>query len=249
MNRLPASTGWVWLKQGFALFRKQPGLLTLLVVVNILIALLTMPLQPVGGVIFTLLLPSLNMMTFETCRLLAAGEKLSSAALFSGFQKGNIGPLARLGVVYLGISIAMSVIMRLGVDAEVVAKAYELAQKTKQPIMLPASQIYAFLGIMFAFAFSMITLCFAPPLIHWKKMRTFKAIFYSVFAVFGSIGPLLFMFFTWFSILLSIMMIGLTIMGQNSLGIIALVWVQLIMTAILQCTLYVVYCHLLPDTD
>ena len=28
MNRLPASTGWLWLKQGFSLFRKQPGVVS-----------------------------------------------------------------------------------------------------------------------------------------------------------------------------------------------------------------------------
>lgn len=249
MNRLPASTGWVWLKQGFAVFRKQPGLLTSLVFVNLLAALLTLPLQPVGGVIFTLLLPSINMITFETCRQLAAGEQLSLPVLFSGFQKGKLGPLARLGLVYLGIGFLAALALRLGLDEALVRKAFETSQKTKQPVDLPAAQVYTLFGILFTFAVAMIALCFAPLLIHWKKMKTFKAIFYSVFAVFGSIGPVLVMLGAWFLIWFTIMTFGTALIGGNAIGVVALTSVHLIMIATLQCALYAAYCHLLPDTD
>jgi hypothetical protein len=249
MNRLPASTGWLWLKQGFALFRKQPGLLTMLMFANVLAALLMMPLQPVGGIVFTLLLPAVNMITFETCRALATGAPLTPAALFSGFHKGNLAPLARLGLVYLGISIVMGLLLKLGIDETLVRKAYETAQKTKQPMLLPAGQIYTFIGIVFALLLMMLTLWFAPALIHWKKMKTFKAIFYSVFAVFGSVGPMLVMFGAWFMIWFSIMLFGIAIVGGNSIGVVALTWIHLIMIATLQCSLYMAYRHLLPDTD
>jgi len=40
MNNMPAITGWNWLKEGTALFRKQPAALTTLLFANILINLL-----------------------------------------------------------------------------------------------------------------------------------------------------------------------------------------------------------------
>ncbi len=40
MNKLQAGTGIVWLKQGFNLFRQQPGMLTMLLFSNLLFAVL-----------------------------------------------------------------------------------------------------------------------------------------------------------------------------------------------------------------
>ncbi len=250
MNRLPPSTGWLWLKEGFGLFRQQPGLLTMLVFANVLFALLMMQFQLAGSIVFPLLIPSISMITYEACRVLASGERLTPAVLGTGFRKASFGPLCRLGAVYFGVSIVMALLMYLMVDLEAVAKAAEIAQKTKQPIVqaLAPSQLFAFLGFMLATFAMMAALCFAPPLVHWKKMPTFKAVFYSVFAVIGSIGPLGLMFASWFMGWLLIMMFGTLIIGKNAIGVVALTWLHLVMVAILQCSLYAAYRQLLPDS-
>jgi hypothetical protein len=48
MKGLPARTGFDWLKQGFALFKQQPGILMMLIFANFIISMLLMQLSIPG---------------------------------------------------------------------------------------------------------------------------------------------------------------------------------------------------------
>jgi hypothetical protein len=58
MNKIPASTGWSWLKQGASLFRRQPAALTTLLFANILISIAISALPVLGPLVAVVLIPS-----------------------------------------------------------------------------------------------------------------------------------------------------------------------------------------------
>jgi len=249
MNRLPAGTGWLWLTQGFALFRKQPGLLTSLLLANVMFTLLMLSLQVVGVLLYALLTPSINMILFEASRRIADGERLTPAVLATGFRRDAFGALVKLGGVYLGVIVVIVLIAMLVVpqaDQTALADAIKAAQKSGKPMEFPDS-VKSFMVIMACLSSAVaLSLAFAPPLITWKKMPTFKAVFYSVFAVFGSLGPVLVMLACWAMIYMTLMTVAGAVFGK-SLGVLVLMSFHLVMTAVFQCALFAAYRQLIPD--
>ncbi len=68
MNKLPATTGWPWLKQGSALFRKQPAALTTLLFANILFSILISAVPLLGAMVAVVLIPSFSMAFMKAAR-------------------------------------------------------------------------------------------------------------------------------------------------------------------------------------
>ncbi|HEY0060677.1 MAG TPA: BPSS1780 family membrane protein [Telluria sp.] len=247
MNRLPASTGLLWLKQGFSLFRKQPGLLSMLLFANFSFTFLLMRVPLLGQILPVVLLPAFNMAIFQACRDLDAGERITPAVLLTGFRKGKAGPLARLGLVYFGLAMLLSVAVTPWIDISAIQAAAEVGQKGGQPT-LPQATTLAVLALMVLLMIMNIILSFAPALTHWKSMPIFKSIFYSVFAILGSLAPMLVMLGLWFGLCMFAMSTMMALFGGSKFMLIVIMWIGLISASILQCSLYAAYRHLLPDT-
>jgi hypothetical protein len=248
MNRLPASTGWLWLKQGFALFRKQPGLLTVLLFFNLTLTMLLAVIPLLGAVLSMVLTPALSVVIFQACRQLDVGEPVTYGVMLTGFSKGKAGPLAKLGLVYLAIVVVLAIVVIVPwVDMETLQTAVKAAQAKQEPV-IPAATIYAVYTFFGLGALMYMLLSFAPALTHWKNMPTFKAIFYSVFAIFHSLVPMLVMLGAWFGIYFVALNTLMLLVGRTQFGIVLLMWLAMIFAVVLQCALYSAYRHLLPDT-
>ncbi|SHH27653.1 BPSS1780 family membrane protein [Massilia sp. CF038] len=246
MNRLPASTGWLWLKQGFGLFRKQPGFLILLLFPQILFTMLTLNFaQPIGSIAYVLLMPSFSMVIFEASRILSLDQKLTPAVILTGFRKGALGPLTKLGGIYLAMMVVLLLMMLPFLDKDAIVQAFEAAQKTKKDLVLPESMMQLMMGFALIAAAIMFILSFAAPLIHWKKMPTFKAMFYSVAAMFGSFVPVLVLLLSWGLIWVTIMSLGTAIFGKTG-AVYVLTWIHMVMLVIFQCAVYAAYRQLIP---
>lgn len=248
MNRLPAGTGWTWLTQGFALFRKQPGLLTMLLFSTTMVTLMLSVIPIVGGIVSTILLPAFSMVIFDSCRQLEAGERVTPAVLLTGFQEGKAGPLAKLGMVYFILSIVLSLAVLPWIDLGAFQAAAKAAQ-AKQDATLPAGAVTGLLVLIALLAAMVLSLSFAPALTHWKKMPTFKAIFYSVFAVIGSLGPMLVLLASWCGIQMFLFGVIVLLLGSTQFVMAVLMLMCLTAATVLQCALYAAYRHLIPDTE
>jgi len=247
MNRLPALTGWLWLKQGFALFRKQPGLLTMLLFANLMFTLVLSVIPVLGGILSLVLTPALSMVIFQACRQLDDNQRITPALLLTGFAKGKAGPLAKLGLVYFALAVLFIIAVAPWIDMNAMQAATKAAKANIQP-ELPATTMQAFLALAAMFALMIIALSFAPPLTHWKNMPTFKAIFYSVFAMLGSFAPMLVMLGSWFGIYFVTLNSVMLLLGRTQFVIVVLMWMAMVFAVILQCSLYAAYRQLLPDS-
>ena len=244
MTKLPARTGIDWLKQGFALFRQQPGILTMLVFANFLIAILLSTLPLLGPILSFVLIPSFTMGIQQCCYLIDDGKKVMPGVLLTGFRKGALGPLCKLGMVYFGILVLMILVVSPWIDIDSVRNAATMAE-AKQAPALDASTKYAVLAFVIMLGVAFMALSFAPGLTYWKRMPTFKAIFYSFFAVMGALRALLAMMFTGLGIYWLLgMIIGVTL-GRGQFVLVLLAWLNLILALVLQCGIYCAYKQIL----
>ena len=90
-----AGRGWEWVAAGFALFKKQPGMWILTLLVFIVISILvSMVFSPANMLLMQVLLGGLML----GCRALDNGENFDVSCLFAGFKQ-NTGDLVVLGLL------------------------------------------------------------------------------------------------------------------------------------------------------
>ncbi|MES2318098.1 MAG: BPSS1780 family membrane protein [Pseudomonadota bacterium] len=244
MNKLPARTGLEWLKQGFALFRVQPGILMMLIVANFLFAILLSALPILGPILSFVFIPSFTIAIQQTCHLIDNGQRVLPGVLLTGFRKDAIGPLCKMGLVYLAILVLLILLVSPWIDVESVRNAMKMVEAKKEPTLDSGTQ-FAALAFMAMFGISMLLLSFAPGLIYWKKMPTFKAIFYSVFAVFGSVRPLLAMLFSALGFYWIISMVIGLIFGRSQIVFVIIAWLNLVFALVFQCAIFAAYKQIL----
>jgi len=95
-----AGRGWEWIAEGFALFKKQPGIWILILIVLIACSVL-IALVPVIGSLANLLLMQVFMGgVMLGCRALDNGESFDVGCVFAGFKQ-NTSDLVVLGLLAL----------------------------------------------------------------------------------------------------------------------------------------------------
>lgn len=182
MEKIPANTGINWIRQGFAIFRKQPAELAMLFLLYMLLMFSLSLIPLIGQLLPLLLVPVFSMAFMQACVQIEAGKKVLPSVLLTGFRSPALGTLLRLGSLYLLaalIAIAASTMVDDGMfwklmSGQITADEEKLPMNDLPLAMLVAALVYT----PFAMAF-----WHAAPLAAWQRMGLFKAVFYSFFAV------------------------------------------------------------------
>ncbi len=249
MSRLPSNTGWLWLKAGFALFRKQPGLLTMLLVANLLGSLMLSVVPFVGPLLAAVFLPCFMMAVMMACHLLTQGTRVAPGVLLTGFRNPAFKHLCKLGLVYLAILMVLSILMSSLLDPAFI-KSVSGPIDPKAPPQFAGKDVMAMLFVFLLQGLALLALCFSAPLTYWQNMPLLKAVFYSVFGVLGAIRPFLTMLFAWFGFFLgALLLVSLLSMGSINLARMIMGWLVMIFVLVLQCSIYVAYRQIFGDPD
>jgi len=100
MQKLPAKTGWTWVKQGVALFRKQPAEISTLFL-SYMFLMLALGLIPLLGQILPLILVPVFAMSFmQACVHIEQGKRVYPNLLMVGLRSPALRRLLMLGVLY-----------------------------------------------------------------------------------------------------------------------------------------------------
>lgn len=254
MNTPNAMTGWLWVKQGFALFRKQPAeMLTLFFAYMFLN--MGMGLIPVAGQILPLLLVPVFAMSFmNACRQCEAGQRIYPNLLLAGLRSPELPNLLKLGLLYVAAAtcaIAASSLIDGGVFWDFV-----VSQKPIDPKTLPETGMFwSMLFAALVYLPAMMAFWYAAPLISWQKMGVSKAVFYSFFAVqragrafsiyglaWAAIGVLLPLF---------VSLIIAVIVGNATTVMVVLMPLSVVLTVVMYCSFYPTYTDIFgkPDTE
>ena len=240
MNSIPAITGWHWLKQGAALFRKQPAALTTLLFANILISIGISAVPLLGPMIAVVLIPSFSMAFMKACLMIENGERVTPGVLLTGFRQPLVKDLCKVGLIYLAVSLLMALITRFAVDPGFWEQVARQGREGGQP-QVAGSDILAMFMIFGLDVAVLMSLCFAAPLTYWQKMTAGKAVFYSFFAVLRSARVFIVLLLAWFAIFFGICMVITLLLGASNMTRVVIMWLIFLFILLLQCAMYVGY--------
>ncbi len=228
--KMPARTGWLWLKQGMVLLRQQPAALTTLLFANVLFVLLLHAIPYLGQVIAVLLIPSLSMAVMQACLLIDHTQRIQLSVLATGFQKPLLPTLLKIGVAYLVVVILTTLPGLLILGGTVINPA-QVAPGDALVLMV-ASLVQIFAGV---------ALSFAAPLATWQHMPAVKALFYSFFAVWRSARVFVVLLACWLGLFLLAMSLPRLLLGQSIVGFVVMAWIGFVFILLLQCAMYAAY--------
>jgi hypothetical protein len=248
MSNIPAITGWRWLKQGAGLFRKQPAALTTLLFANILISIAISAVPVLGPLVAVVLIPSFSVAFMRACLMIENGRRVTPAVLLSGFRKPAVGALAKIGLIYLGVSVLLALLAKVLINAEFWEQVGGQAGDPKN-LQIAASDVFAMLGVFLLDLAAIISLAFAAPLTFWQHMGPGKATFYSFFAVIKSARVFAVLLLAWFALFFGVCFVVALILGGAEMARIVIMWIIFLFILLLQCAMYVGYRQIFGKPD
>lgn len=252
MEKLPAKTGWLWARQGIALFRKQPAEMATLFMAYMFAMLVTGLIPVLGQVLPLLLVPLFSIGFLQACFNVEHGTRVFPNLLLTGFRSRARNRLLQLGGLYLIAAIAAvgaSALIDGGVFWQAMSGQIALdAEVVRDSNMALAMLFAAALYTPVAMAF-----WYAAPLIVWQKMNVSKAVFYSFFAVHRQGRAFLVYGLVWIAIgvllpLLISMLIALIF--QSALAtMMVLLPLSILLTVMMYCSFYPTYTQVFGVPD
>ncbi|HCE10272.1 MAG TPA: hypothetical protein DIT28_05030 [Oxalobacteraceae bacterium] len=244
MEKLPANTGWLWIRQGFALFRKQPIEMSTLFL-SYMFLMLGLGLIPVLGQILPLLLvPMFSIGFMQACADIEQGKRVHPKLLLTGFRSPAFRKLLGLGVLYLLaalVAVGASSLVDGGVFWQAMSGQIALDAKTVRDSNMTMAMLFAaavYLPAAMAF-------WYAAPLIAWHDMGVGKAIFYSFFAVWRAGKAFMLYGLAWIGIgvLMPAMVSALVglLADTVALTMVVLLPLSIVVTVVMYCSFYATY--------
>ena len=186
---LPANAGWRWIAAGFAIFRRNPPMLAMLVITYwfIMIFLNIVPL--IGALAASMAIPGLSVGLMQAARNLERGQPVGIQTLFGGFRE-NTRTLVLLGALYLCCTLGILGITALFDGGDLLSymvsgKRAEPAGAEESDVLLPSLVvILLLLPVMMAW-------WFAPVLAAWHRLSLGKSLFFSFVACWMNWRPFL----------------------------------------------------------
>ena len=243
-DKISARQGIEWIRQGFALFRKQPAELSMLFLLYMLLMFALSIIPLIGQLLPLLLVPCFSMAFMQACVEIEAGRKARPNLLLTAFRSPALGTLLRLGVLYLlgaVVAVAASTLVDGGVFWKLMSGQLRADEQDIPVGDLPLAMMFsALIYVPFAMAF-----WHAAPLATWQKMGLFKAIFYSFFAVRRCGKAFLAYALGWIVVGIAVpaiisALLGL-ILGKATVAVMLLMPLSVILTIVMYCSFYPTY--------
>lgn len=180
--------GWLWLRDGFKLWLRNPALLSFAAFGYLLTLLVASLLPYVGQVLATLLMPAMSLGVLNACRAAEAGRKTGPDILFSGFRT-HLPELFKIGGLYLIASMLVMVLSSLvddGLLMTLMTGGTLDEASMHRPELLQALLLALLLSVPVMMAY-----WFAPLLAGWGRLPALKALFFSFHACLRNWRPFL----------------------------------------------------------
>ena len=250
MEKLPARTGWLWVKQGFGLFRKQPGGLSTLFLGYMFFMLGASILPLLGQLLPVILVPVFSMAFMRACLFIEQKKRVLPTLLLTGFRKPAVFSLLTLGLLYLAVAL-----LALGASALVddgVFWQLITGQIDAESELIPGSNMGGALLLAIAIYIpAAMAFCFAAPLIGWQKMPIGKAIFFSFFAVLRSAKAFIVFGAAWFALSVIGSQVVMLLFGRSELAMMVMLPLSALLTLVMHCSFYASYRQIFgaPEDD
>jgi hypothetical protein len=244
MEKLPAATGWQWIKDGFTLFRKQPAELSTLFLSYMFLMMIVTIIPLLGQLLPLVLVPVFSMAFMQACVQVEKGQRVYPNLLLTGFRSPAFKTLLILGVLYVlaaTAAIGASALIDGGVFWNVMTGTERVDAKTVQGsgitlAMLLAAALYTPAAMAF---------WFAAPLVAWQGMGLGKALFFSFYAVKRAGRAFLLYALGWSAIGVVLPLLISTLLGKLTgsplLMMMVLLPMSIVLTVVMYCSFYPTY--------
>lgn len=183
-----AGRGWEWIPAGWEMFKKQAGMWIGLVLVAFVIFLVLAFIPVIGSLASFLLSPVFAGGVLLGCRAIEEGRPLEIGHLFAGF-KAKLAPLATVGAIYLGATIAIALVVGLLTGASIFTLANSGdAAATLGAVMAALLALLIMLALMIPV---IMAVWFAPALVVFHDKGAVDAMKESFAACLRNIVPFL----------------------------------------------------------
>lgn len=168
--------GWTWIAEGWRFFMKAPGIWIAIVVVMLVISFAANFIPFIGPLAMMVLTPVFAGGVMLGCRALDEGKELEFRHLFAGFQT-QLGNLVVLGAIYLGLFIAVMLVVGLITGASMFAMFGGGAAHNPAVVggALATMAIGVLLGLALMVPVAML-LWFAPALVVLNQLAPVEAL-------------------------------------------------------------------------
>jgi hypothetical protein len=201
---LPPTAGWLWARDGFRLFMRQPLALFAWALAISLLVLFARFASPPGLLIFIVLMPAVTLMTMSACKHVDADRTMLPSMWVKPLQKpGVMRKLLLMGLMYAGFCIGAGIVSFLPFAGDL-SEAVTAASVTHDvtPFFL------ALRGPLMVFVVLYVTIAamfwHAPVLVAWHNLRLGQALFFSGVACWRNKWAFLIYGLTWAAVFLGI---------------------------------------------
>lgn len=139
IKQVSAGNAWAWIVSGFHLFKANPAMWIILLVIYLAIMIPLSLLPVIGSVVTTLLAPVFAAGMMWGCQALMRNQDLEINHLFEGFKK-NTAQLIAVGGIYMMSLLVVAVFVVLALDKETIellVQGKDLSPEQASEMMLP----------------------------------------------------------------------------------------------------------------
>ncbi|QGZ41201.1 hypothetical protein IP92_00116 [Pseudoduganella flava] len=249
MNNIPAKSGWLWVKQGFAMLRQQPTGLSTLFFGYMLATAVLIVLAPIGIIAHSILMPVFAIGFMSAAREIIAQRPVLPAQVLAGFRGPALRRLCTLGVVHLLAFIAAVGIGLLFIDFDVWEKLMAEPQTATPELLRATGMIPGVLAGAALYVPTLLIVSFAAPLVQWQGMAPGKALFYSFFAIKRTAGAFCVFAVSLFAIAFFVLQLLGALLGMGPIGFAVMRMVSVLLYGVAHCALYVAYVQIFSPSD
>ena len=186
---LPAAAGWRWIAGGFAIFRRNPPMLSLLVFAYWFTVLFLNVLPVIGALAASLVIPGMSVGLMQAARNLERGQPVGLQTLYGGMRE-NTRTLLILGALYLCATLGVLTISTL-VDGAALFRSMLASSRADRIAVEDADFVLPALVVMALLLPIMMAYWFAPVLAAWHRLPVGKSLFFSFMACLMNWRPFL----------------------------------------------------------
>jgi len=177
---LPASAGWRWIVDGFAIVRRNLALYSMLVICYWLTIVFVNLLPYIGQVAAFMIMPGLAVGLMQAARDLEHGQPIRLQTLFGGLRR-NTRTLVILGILYLCCQLGALLLSSLIDDGDL-ARVILAGKQMDKEMIEGGALIAPALFVMAAMTPVVMAWWFAPVLAAWHGQGVGKSLFFSFVA-------------------------------------------------------------------
>ena len=191
VRTLPASAGWNWLREGLALYWRQPFAFTALVILYTMALMLLSNVPVIGLPMAAVLVPFGTVGLTLAGRIAEKGGMPLPALLLDGFRQGpQRAPLLRLGFLHAAMVLALVLVASVFAMDEL--RNWKVSDGQLDPTSVSQNIPWDALVVsVLLYAPVLMLTWFAPQLVAWHRQPVGKALFFSFFACWRNKWPFL----------------------------------------------------------